>query len=166
MLTIAIFFLFEDPAPVTFFSVLFSLLAAVNIAGIAGLRKNGSFLPVPDTWRQRMKLRDKYQYCFLIPWIIVYGFITICWSLIIIPALVALIITIKRHAQSWLFHTPVLLLVILVILTMALPYQLSVVVRCARLVKKGGQHYVVTPVEAAHGQGYGGDDVSETVTIE
>ena len=77
--------------------------------------------------------------------------------------------SIKRHGTNSVhLHAPVLLLVILIILTLALPYQLSVVVRCARLVKKGGQHYVVTPEEAVHsrGHGHGGDNVSETVTIE
>ena len=93
LLNIAIFFLFNDLAPLIFFTVMFCILALVNVGGLAGLRKNGSFLPVPDTWRQRMKLRDKYQYCLLMPWIIVYGLITVCWSLVIIPALAAVIFT-------------------------------------------------------------------------
>ena len=63
-------------------------MISVNVAGLAGLRKNGSFLPVPDTWRQKMKLRDKYQFCFLIPWIIVYGLITVIWSVVFLPATV------------------------------------------------------------------------------
>ena len=32
---------------------------------------------------------------------------------------------------------------LLILLTLVLPYQLSVVIRCAKLVRKGGQHYVV-----------------------
>ena len=32
-------------------------------------------------------------------------------------------------------------------LTILLPYQLSVVIRCLRLVKKGGQHYIVPEEE-------------------
>jgi hypothetical protein len=38
-------------------------------------------------------------------------------------------------------------LVIAIVLTLLLPYQLSVVIRCLRLVKKGGQHYVVPEEE-------------------
>ena len=38
----------------------------INYGGIAGLRKNSDFLPVPDILRRRMKLRDKYQYCLLV----------------------------------------------------------------------------------------------------
>ena len=41
-------------------------MVGLNLGGLAGLRKNGGFLPVPDSWRQRMKLRDKYQYCLLV----------------------------------------------------------------------------------------------------
>mgnify|MGYP007048906977 CR=1 FL=1 len=73
----------------------------INYGGIAGLRKNGSFLPVPDILRRRMKLRDKYQYCLLVshlniiiiltiimskvPWIITYTLITICWLIAFLP---------------------------------------------------------------------------------
>ena len=35
------------------------------------------------------------------------------------------------------------MLVLVMLLSILLPYQLSVVIRCLRLVKKGGQHYVV-----------------------
>ena len=70
--------------------VFFCVMIAVNIAGFAGLRKNGSFLPVPDTWRQRMRLRDKYQYCLLVPWLLVYGLITIIWAIVLLPAAVIL----------------------------------------------------------------------------
>ena len=31
----------------------------------------------------------------------------------------------------------------LILVTLVLPYQLSVVIRCTKLVRKGGQHYVV-----------------------
>ena len=41
----------------------------------------------------------------------------------------------------------VALLSISLFLTVILPYQLSVVIRCVRLVKKGGQHYVVPEEE-------------------
>ena len=47
-------------------SVLVGMMVGLNLGGLAGLRKNGGFLPVPDSWRQRMKLRDKYQYCLLV----------------------------------------------------------------------------------------------------
>ena len=82
------------------------------MCGVAGLRKNGSFLPVPDTWRQSLKLRDKYQvmvmmmmmmmmvmimmitilyqWCLLVPWIILYGLLTGLWCLASIPACAAL----------------------------------------------------------------------------
>ena len=71
-------------------TVLFCVIISVNIAGFAGLRKNGSFLPVPDTWRQKMRLRDKYQYCLLLPWLLVYGLITIVWAILFIPLSVVL----------------------------------------------------------------------------
>ena len=71
-------------------SVLISIFLIVNLCGVAGLRKNGSFLPVPDTWRQSLKLRDKYQWCLLVPWIIFYGLVTGLWSLASVPACAAL----------------------------------------------------------------------------
>ena len=55
---------------------------------------------------------------------------------------------------------PWLILALVLLLTALLPYQLAVVARCARLVKKGGQHYVV-PVTSS-----GSDAVSETVTLD
>ena len=58
---------------------------------------------------------------------------------------------------------PWLILALVLLLTALLPYQLAVVARCARLVKKGGQHYVV-PVTS--GSGSGSDAVSETVTLD
>ena len=72
------------------FLVLISIFLIVNLGGVAGLRKNGSFLPVPDTWRQSLKLRDKYQWCLLVPWIILYGLLTGLWSLASVPACAAL----------------------------------------------------------------------------
>ena len=71
-------------------SVLISIFLIVNLGGVAGLRKNGSFLPVPDTWRQSLKLRDKWQWCLLVPWIILYGLVTGLWSLASVPACAAL----------------------------------------------------------------------------
>ena len=59
---------------------------------------------------------------------------------------------------------PWLILALVLLLTALLPYQLAVVARCARLVKKGGQHYVV-PVTTSSGSG-GSDAVSETVTLD
>ena len=105
LLLIATVFIFDDVTPQIIFtggrqqkyfisrykeniSVLFCVMISVNVAGLAGLRKNGSFLPVPDTWRHKMKLRDKYQFCFLIPWILVYGLITVIWSVVFLPATV------------------------------------------------------------------------------
>ena len=41
-------------------------MVGINYGGLAGLRKNGAFLPVPDILRRQMKLRDKYQYCLLV----------------------------------------------------------------------------------------------------
>ena len=41
----------------------------------------------------------------------------------------------------------VLVLILTIFLTIILPYQLSVVIRCLRLVKKGGQHYIVPEEE-------------------
>ena len=70
--------------------VLISIFLIVNLGGVAGLRKNGSFLPVPDTWRQSLKLRDKYQWCLLVPWIILYSLLTGLWSLASVPACAAL----------------------------------------------------------------------------
>ena len=79
------------------------MLVAINYGGIAGLRKNSDFLPVPDILRRRMKLRDKYQYCLLVshlniimtiilaiimsqvPWIITYTLITTCWFIVFLP---------------------------------------------------------------------------------
>ena len=55
---------------------------------------------------------------------------------------------------------PWLILALVLLLAALLPYQLAVVARCARLVKKGGQHYVV-PVTSS-----GSDAVSETVTLD
>ena len=42
------------------------MLVGINSGGLAGLRKNGGFLPVPGILRRRMRLRDKYQYCLLV----------------------------------------------------------------------------------------------------
>ena len=55
---------------------------------------------------------------------------------------------------------PWLILALVLLLAALLPYQLAVVARCSRLVKKGGQHYVV-PVTSS-----GSDAVSETVTLD
>ena len=48
-----------------------------------------------------------------------------------------------------------LLFFLLILVTLVLPYQLSVVIRCAKLVKKGGQHYVVPDTRVT------GDTVSQ-----
>ena len=58
---------------------------------------------------------------------------------------------------------PWLILALVLLLTALLPYQLAVVARCARLVKKGGQHYVVPVTTSGSG---GSDAVSETVTLD
>ena len=62
------------------------------------------------------------------------------------------------------------MLTTMIIVTLVLPYQLSVVLRCTKVVKKGGQHYIA-PGVADNGHLHGhrpssrGDNVSE-VTIE
>ena len=48
---------------------------------------------------------------------------------------------------------------LLILLTLALPYQLSVVIRCAKLVKKGGQHYVVPDTRISWSRA--GDTISQ-----
>ena len=62
------------------------------------------------------------------------------------------------------------MLTTMIIVTLVLPYQLSVVIRCTKVVKKGGQHYIAPGVaDNGHLQGHrpsSGDNVSETVTIE
>ena len=58
---------------------------------------------------------------------------------------------------------PWLILALVLLLTALLPYQLAVVARCARLVKKGGQHYVVPVTTGGSGSS---DAVSETVTLD
>ena len=63
-------------------------MAILNICGLAGLRKNRSFLPVPDTWRQKIRLRDKHQYCLLVPWVVIYGLLTLLWCMLFVPAYV------------------------------------------------------------------------------
>ena len=54
-------------------------------------------------------------------------------------------------------------LVVFMVLSILLPYQLSVVIRCLRLVKKGGQHYVVP--EEVIAPGVGEEDVTSVVTV-
>ena len=54
-------------------------------------------------------------------------------------------------------------LVISIVFTLLLPYQLSVVIRCLRLVKKGGQHYVV-PEEDIR-PAVGGEDAISVVSV-
>ena len=49
-----------------FLAALVGMMVGINYGGLAGLRKNGAFLPVPDILRRQMKLRDKYQYCLLV----------------------------------------------------------------------------------------------------
>ena len=64
----------------------------------------------------------------------------------------------------------VAMLITLIIVTMVLPYQLTVVLRCTKVVKKGGQHYIVPGADNyGHTHGHApssADNVSETVTIE
>ena len=57
------------------------------------------------------------------------------------------------------------MLIIMIIVTVVLPYQLTVVARCTKVVKKGGQHYIVPGADRGHTPS-SGDNVSETVTIE
>ena len=54
------------------------------MCGVAGLRKNGSFLPVPDTWRQSLKLRDKYQVMVMIMMIIMMVMIMMMMIMILV----------------------------------------------------------------------------------
>ena len=54
-------------------------------------------------------------------------------------------------------------LVISIVFTILLPYQLSVVIRCLRLVKKGGQHYVVPEEEIR--PAVGGEDDTSLVSV-
>ena len=66
--------------------IVFLCLALLNMLGLAGLKKNSSFLPLPSTWRQNLKLRDKHQYCLLLPWLLSYGLITFLWTFLALPA--------------------------------------------------------------------------------
>ena len=54
-----------------------------------------------------------------------------------------------------------LLFFLLILVTLVLPYQLSVVIRCAKLVKKGGQHYVVPDTRVSWARAGTGDTVSQ-----
>ena len=64
----------------------FVFLGLLNTLGLTGLRKNSSFLPLPSTWRQKLRLRDKHQYCLLVPWLLSYGLITLLWTFLALPA--------------------------------------------------------------------------------
>ena len=64
----------------------FVFLGLLNTLGLTGLRKNSSFLPLPSTWRQKLRLRDKHQYCLLVPWLLSYGLITALWTFLALPA--------------------------------------------------------------------------------
>lgn len=121
-------------------ALLCSFMAVLNLSGLFGLRKQTDFLPVPDTWRSKLRLRDRHQFCLLVPWILVHSFAAILWALFFVPVLVL--------ASSKLYnygHDPFTIgfLIIFLAIAVLLPYQLAVVVRCTRVVKKGGQHYVV-----------------------
>ena len=118
-------------------------MAGTNLCALTGLRKQSDFLPVPDTWRSRIRLRDRHQYCLLLPWIGVHGLLTLVWSLLLVPVLVL--------ASSKLYNVgadPVTLILLSVFIVLSiLPYQMAVVVRCTRVVKKGGQHYIAPEPE-------------------
>ena len=64
----------------------FVFLGLLNTLGLTGLRKNSSFLPLPSTWRQKLRLRDKHQYCLLVPWLLSYGLMTLLWTFLALPA--------------------------------------------------------------------------------
>ena len=129
----------------------------LNICSLAGLRKNHSFLPVPAYLRQKIRLRDAHQYCLILPWVVIYGLLTMLWSMLAVPLMVLICTKYWQWHAIWLIYSDWLYrlydsgpdvvtissLVISIVFTLLLPYQLSVVIRCLRLVKKGGQHYVV-----------------------
>jgi hypothetical protein len=62
-------------------------MALLNLSALAGLRKQAAFLPVPDTWRLRLRLRDRHQYCLLLPWIAAHTLIVLIWGLLLVPVL-------------------------------------------------------------------------------
>jgi len=125
-------------------AVFCGFMACTNLCALTGLRKQSGFLPVPDTWRSRIRLRDRHQYCLLLPWIGVHGLLTLIWSLLLVPVLVL--------ASSKLYNVgadPVTIILLSVFLVLSiLPYQMAVVVRCTRVVKKGGQHYIAPEPES------------------
>ena len=42
------------------------------------LRKNSSYLP--------LRLRDRHQWCLMVPWLLSYGLITALWAFLFLPA--------------------------------------------------------------------------------
>ena len=63
-------------------------MAVLNICALAGLRKNHSFFPIPVALRGKVRLRDAHQYCLIVPWVLIYGLLTMIWSLLAIPVMV------------------------------------------------------------------------------
>lgn len=47
------------------------------------------------------------------------------------------------------------MLVTMIIVSLVLPYQLTVVLRCTKVVKKGGQHYIVPGADNNNGVRHG-----------
>jgi len=128
-------------------AIVCGFMSMLNICAISGLRKRSDFLPVPDTWRSRMRLRDKHQFCLLIPWIIIYSFITLCWSIMLVPVLVLASSKLYNHGDD---PFTICLLMVFLAIAVILPYQLTVVLRCTRVVRKGGQHYVIPEPSPNH----------------
>ncbi|XP_023335007.1 uncharacterized protein LOC111706378 [Eurytemora carolleeae] len=119
--------------------ILFTIMLSTNLIGAIGIKKSNSFLPVPATWRANAKFRDRSQHLLLVPWILVYGILTTFIILIFVPVSV-LCITKTVHWGFDYFTFGILCLEW--ILAILLPYQLSVVYRCYRVVRKGGQNYI------------------------
>ena len=63
----------------------------LNITALAGLRKNQTFLPVPIAVRKKIRLRDAHQYCLILPWVVIYGLITMLWFVLVVPFFVIIL---------------------------------------------------------------------------
>ena len=73
---------------ISFAAFIGGFMIILNICSLVGLRKNHSFLPVPAYLRQKIRLRDAHQYCLILPWVVIYGLLTMIWAMLAVPLLV------------------------------------------------------------------------------